>query len=159
MFDFSNYPKDWKFFDPTNKTVIGKMKDEFGGVIVEEFVGLKSEMHYMKKIDDKESNAAKGVNIATEFNVFKDVLFNKKINRLKVWRLQSKKHKLGTCEIDKLSLSCFNDKRYVLDDGIHTLAYFHKDSVTNCKKIKKDCDKKERIEKACDEKDCEKTSC
>ena len=60
------------------------MKDEFGGVIVEEFVGLKSEMHYMKKIDDKESNAAKGVNIATEFNVFKDVLFNKKINRLKV---------------------------------------------------------------------------
>ena len=47
----------------------------------------------------------------------------------------------------------------MLDDGIHTLAYFHKDSVTNCKKIKKDCDKKERIEKACDEKDCEKTSC
>ena len=84
LFDFSNYPRDSKFLDPTNKTVIGKMKDEFGGVIVEEFVGLKSEMHYMKKIDDKESNTAKGVNIATEFNVFKDVLFNKKINRLKV---------------------------------------------------------------------------
>ena len=70
-------------------------------------------------------------------------------------RLQSKKHKLGTCGIDKLSLSCFNDKIYVLDDGIHTLAYFHKDSVTNCKKIKKVCDKKERIEKDCDKKDCE----
>ena len=70
-------------------------------------------------------------------------------------RLQSKKHKLGTCWIDKLSLSCFNDKIYVLDDGIRTLAYFHKDRVTNCKKIKKDCDKKQKIEKDCDKKDCE----
>ena len=47
---------------------------------------------------------------------------------------QAKKHKIGTYEIDKISLSCFDDKRYVLDDGIHTLAYFHKDS-DNQKKI------------------------
>ena len=38
LFDFSNYSKDSKFFDETNKKVIGKMKDEFGGVIVNEFV-------------------------------------------------------------------------------------------------------------------------
>ena len=49
LFDFSNYPKDSKFFDETNKKVIGKMKDEFGGVIVDEFVRLKSKMHSMKK--------------------------------------------------------------------------------------------------------------
>ena len=42
LFDFSNYPKDSKFFDETNKKAIGKMKDEFGGAIVYEFVGLKS---------------------------------------------------------------------------------------------------------------------
>ena len=53
----------------------------------------------------------------------------------------SKKHKLGTYEINKISLSCFDDKRYVLDDGICTLAYFHKDSVTSWKDIEKDCDK------------------
>ena len=49
-------------------------------------------------------------------------------------RIQSKKHKLGTYEIDKISLSCFDDKRYVLDDGIYTLygIYFHKNSVTSC---------------------------
>ena len=41
-------------------------------------------------------------------------------------RIQSKKHKIGTCEVNKTSLSCFNDKRFVLDDDIHTLAYFHK---------------------------------
>ena len=39
LFDFSNYSKDSKFFDETNKKVIGKMKDEFGEVIVFEFVG------------------------------------------------------------------------------------------------------------------------
>ena len=42
LFDFSNYSKDSKFFNETNKKVIGKMKDEFGGIIMEEFVGLKS---------------------------------------------------------------------------------------------------------------------
>ena len=49
LFDFSNYWKDSKFFDATNKKVIGKMKDELGGVIVIEFVRLKSKMHSMKK--------------------------------------------------------------------------------------------------------------
>ena len=42
-------------------------------------------------------------------------------------KIQSKKHKTGTYEINKISLSCFHDKRFVLDNGIHTLAYFHKD--------------------------------
>ena len=49
LLGFSNYPKDSKFFDVTNKKVIGKMKDAFGGFIVNEFVGLKSKMNAMKK--------------------------------------------------------------------------------------------------------------
>ena len=44
-------------------------------------------------------------------------------------------NKLGTYEIDKISLSCLDDKRFVLDDETHTRAYFHKDSVASCKKI------------------------
>ena len=131
LFGFSNYSKDSKYFNETNEKVIGKMKDEFGGVTVVAFVGLKSRMYSMKKIDGKEYNAAKGVSIATEFDKFKDALFNEKIIRHKMKRIQSKKHKLGTYEIDKISLSCFDDKRYVLDDGIYTLVYFHKDSVTS----------------------------
>ena len=43
-------------------------------------------------------------------------------------------------KLTKISLSYFDDKRFVLDDEIHTLAYFHKYSVISCKKIKKDCD-------------------
>ena len=51
-------------------------------------------------------------------------------------RIQSKKHKFGKYEVDKISLSCFDDNRYVLDDGIRTLTYFHKDIVTSCRDSK-----------------------
>ena len=78
MFDFSSYPKDSKFFDETNKKVIGKMKDVSEGKIINEFVGLKSKMYSRKNIDGKESNTAKVVNITTEFNEFKDTLLTRK---------------------------------------------------------------------------------
>ena len=71
------------FLTRQRKKVIGKMKDDFGGFIVEEFVGLKSKMYSIKKIDGKELQTAKGVNIA-EFNEFKDVLYGKKIIRHKM---------------------------------------------------------------------------
>ena len=96
------------------------------------------------------------MSIATELDKFKGVLFVKKIIRHKMKRIQSKKHKLGTYEIDKISLSCFDDKIHVLDNGIYTLAYFHKDSVTSCKEIKKDCNKKEGIKKDCNKEGCKK---
>ena len=111
LFYFSNYSKDSKFFGETNKNVIGKLKDKFGEVIIVEFVGLKSKMYSMKKIDGKESNTANGVSIATEFDGFKFALSNKKTIRHKMKRIQSKKHKLETYEIDKMSLSYFDDKR------------------------------------------------
>ena len=77
--DFSNYSKGSKFFDDTNKKVIGKMKDEYGGVIIDQFTELRSKMYSIRKINGSESSTAKGVNIATEFNESKDDLFNKKI--------------------------------------------------------------------------------
>ena len=128
LFDFSNYSKDSKFYDDTNKKVIGKMKDEYHGVITDEFIGLRPKTYSIKKIDGSESSTAKGVNIATEFNEFKDFLLNKKIIRHKMKIIPATKHKIGTYEIDKISLSCFDDKRQVVDDGVHTLAYFHKDN-------------------------------
>ena len=60
------------------------MKDESGGVIITEFIGLKSKMYSIKKIDGKEYNTAKGVSIATEFDKFKDVLLNKKFIFIKI---------------------------------------------------------------------------
>ena len=52
MFDLSNYSSNSKYYDDSNKLVIGKMKDETGGVAIEEFVGLKPKM-YSFLIDDK----------------------------------------------------------------------------------------------------------
>ena len=68
LFDVSNYSKDSTFYDDTNKKVSGKMKDEHGGAIIDQFIGLKSKMYSIKKINSSESSTTKGVNIATEFN-------------------------------------------------------------------------------------------
>ena len=79
LLDFSNYSKDSTFYDDTNKKPFGKMKDEYDGAIIDQFIGLKSKMYSVKKINGSESSTTKGVNIVTEFNEFKDVLFNKKV--------------------------------------------------------------------------------
>ena len=50
LFDFSNYSKNSRFYDESNKRIIGKMKDEYGGVIINEFNGLKSKMYSIKKL-------------------------------------------------------------------------------------------------------------
>ena len=45
LFDFSDYPEDLKFFDPANKKVVGKLKNEYNGKIINEFIGLKSKLY------------------------------------------------------------------------------------------------------------------
>ena len=127
LFDFSDYPLNSKFFDPVNKKVIGKMKGEFKRKIISEFVGLKSKMYSLIDVNDDEVTKVKGVNKKIRHNEFVDVLFNKKVIRQNMKRIQSIFHKIGTYNICKISLSCFDDKRYVLDDGVNSLAYFHKD--------------------------------
>ena len=78
------------------------MKIVYRGVLINKFVGLKSKMRSMLSHDGKEYNTWKKVNTATQFNEFRDTLFNKKIMRHKMKRIQSKKHKLGTYEINKI---------------------------------------------------------
>ena len=51
-------------------------------------------------------------------------------------RIQSKLHKIGTYDVCKISLSCFNDKRYILDDSANSLAYFHNDSLFPLRLVK-----------------------
>ena len=102
LFEFSNFSKDSKFYDNQNEIVVGKMKIVYRGVLINKFVGLKSKMRSMLSHDGKEYNTGKKVNTATQFNEFRDTLFNKKIMRHKMKRIQSKKHKLGTYEINKI---------------------------------------------------------
>ena len=47
--------------------------------------------------------------------------------RYKIKRIQSKLQRIQTYDVCKIYLSFFDDKRYILDDGINSLAYVHKD--------------------------------
>ena len=127
LFDFSGYPKDSIYFDDSNKKMLDKMKDEFNGIKIDEFVGLKSKMYSLIACNNLEVNEAEGVNLKLKHGEYLDVLFNKKVVRHKMKRIQSELNKIGTYDINKLSLSCFDDKRFILDDGINILAYGHKD--------------------------------
>ena len=119
-----------KMFDSVNKKVIGKMKDEFKGNIISEFARLKSKMYSLVDVDGKANKKAKGINRGvvknTRHKEFVDVFFNKKMMRHRMKRIQSRLYKIGTYNVCKISLSCFDDKRYILDDDINSLAYFHK---------------------------------
>ena len=96
MFDFSEYLSNSKFFDPVYKKVIGKMKDEFRRERISEFVGLNSKMYSLISADDEEVTKAKAVNKKIRHKEFVDILFNKKVIRHNMKRIQSKLHKIGT---------------------------------------------------------------
>ena len=103
------------------------MKDEYGGKLIKIFIGLKSKMYSILDENDNEKSTNKGYNAFIEFKEFDDTLFQKKILRHKMRGVISKNHNVGTYEANKISLSCFDDKRYILRNGINTLAYGHKD--------------------------------
>ena len=126
LFDLNNYPKSSKYcFD--NKKVVGKVKDEYGGTLIKVFVGLKSKMYWLLDENNNEKSTNKGHNAFIEFKEFQDTLFQKKVFRHKMRDIKSKNHNLGTYEENKISLSCYHDKRYILRNGIDTLGNGHKD--------------------------------
>ena len=105
MFDFSNYLTKSKYYDNTNKLVVRKMKDKTAGVAIEEFVKLKPKMYSYLVNDNRERKKAKVV------------LLNKKCLRHSMNRIESKDHEIGTYEFNKISLSCFDDKIFIQNNG------------------------------------------
>ena len=93
--------KTQKFYDNQNEMVIGKMKVENKGISINKFVGLKPKMYSMLSDDGKESNTAKEVKIATDFNEFRDILFNKKIVRHEMKRIKVKNTNLENMKSTK----------------------------------------------------------
>ena len=126
-FDLSNNSKNSKYFCNDNKKVLGKMKDEYGGNFIEEFTGLRSKMYSILDTKYNEKSTHKGHNSYIKYGEFCDTIFNKKVLRHKMRGIKSKNHNLITYESNKTSTSCFDDKRYILNDGINTLPYGHKD--------------------------------
>ena len=130
-FDNSDYPENCQYFDKTNKKVIGKFKDEAAGVPITEFVGLRSKMYSYIKDNQKGGKTAKGIkkNIIKsqiKHEDYKNVLTNNKQIHHTMKTIRSINHQLASYEINKVSLSCFDDKRYISNDGINSYAYGHK---------------------------------
>ena len=84
--------------------------------------------------NDNEKSTNKGHNAFIEFKEFHVTLFHKKILRHKMRGVKFKNHNIGTYESNKISLSCNDDKSYILTNGIDTLAYGHKDISLTKKK-------------------------
>ena len=134
MFDNSGYKKSSKFYFDENKKVIGKMKDETAGIPITEFIGLKPKMYSYKveKQTDKIKHTKKLKGI-TKSVIKKDINHNNYLSVLEtnsvMWHkmktIRSNYHEVSSYEINKISLSCYDDKRYILDDGITSYAYGH----------------------------------
>jgi len=127
LFDNPDYPNSSKFFFNDNKKVIGKFKDEAAGKPILEFVGLKSKM-YSYLVGEEEHKKAKGVkkNVVKKeikHRDYLDVLFNQKIMHHQMNTLRSESHQINSYHLNKVSLSPYDDKRYLLDDGITSLSY------------------------------------
>ena len=128
-YDTSAYPKTHPLYSPVNAKVIGKFKDETNSIPPEEFVGLRAKMYSLKCSYPKMT--AKGIKKSyikrhVRHSAFVDALRDKQQSstaRFKTFK--SVNHVVSTVDIEKICLSPFDSKRYILPDGISTLAYGH----------------------------------
>ena len=132
FFDTSNFPKGHSSGIEVgcNKKVVGMFKDEAGGKIIREFVGLRAKLYAYKMHEGKEEKRCKGVKKAVvkrsiNFEDYKTCLFTGKPQTRTMNVIRSHRHELFTEEVNKIALSANDDKRVILEDGIHTLAHGH----------------------------------
>ena len=131
-FDTSDYPENHPSGIPTgiNKKVLGMFKDEAAGKIIKEFVGLRSKLYSFIMEDGEENKRCKGVKKQVVENSithedYKTCLTTGKEKLARQDILRSYNHEVYTEEVNKVALSAEDDKRYILKDGMHTLAWGH----------------------------------
>ena len=129
LFDTSNFDKKHFLYSERNKKVLGKMKDESAEKPIIEFVGLRSKL-YAYTTDHQEEKRAKGISKAVvdkTLNIrdYRNALFNKEIIYRKMQTINSDMHTVHTNEINKIALCGKDDKRYILENNIDTLALGH----------------------------------
>ena len=100
VFDLSNQPKDSKYYCNDNKNVPGKMKDEYGGAPIYEFMGLKSKMYSICS-KNNEKSILKGHNSYISNNECRNVLQYERTLRHQMSGIRSKKHELVTYTSNK----------------------------------------------------------
>ena len=135
MYDTSNLPEDHPLFSVKNQKQLYKMKCEAKGNIIVEFIGLKSKMYCYKMIDRKTGEEvvkkkAKGLLKTTRNGLtheeYYDSLSNFKCNHyVRERKFQCKNHKITTIIQNRMGINAFDDKSYILDDGITQLRHNH----------------------------------
>ena len=131
-FDTSGYPSNHPSDIPSgfNKKVLGMFKDEVNGDIIDEFVGLRAKLYSYKMFEGEESKKCKGVKKSVvkksiTHEDYKTCLLTGKEQLRKQNIIRSYKHEVYTEEVNKVALSASDNKRYILEDGINTLALGH----------------------------------
>ena len=129
-FDTSDYPSNHEsgILTGANKKVIGMFKDEVAGKQITHFVGLRPKIYSFKIEEDREVKKCKGVkkNVVKktmDFDDYVKCLFSgeKEMRSMKI--IRSEKHDIYSKEVNKIALSNEDDKRIVLEDKVHTLAF------------------------------------
>jgi hypothetical protein len=132
-FDLSDYPEESNLKSSTNAKVLGKMKDECNGKAAIEFLGLRSKMYSLLIERNQPAKlTAKGVKknyIKKHVNhqMYLNTLQSRVGTTAKFLNFRSRCHKIETVKFVKKCLAAYDDKRFVLSDGVSTLAYGHKD--------------------------------
>ena len=130
--DFSNYSRDHPNYSNKFKLIPGKFKDETAGIPIKEFVGLRAKMYSILKIDGDTKSTCKGIpqtikNKVIKHQDYKDSLMENKVRSDKLTRIIQENHQLYTVTQNKVSLSPFNDKKWITkEDGVlKSLSYGH----------------------------------
>ena len=130
-FDTSNYPKDHPSgIELCNKKVLGLMKDEFGGRVMIEFCGVRSKVYSCIMDDNKMIKKCKGIKknvVKGEISKedYKKCVLDREVILKTNRNIRSIKHKIYTEKIEKVAMRYNDDKRFILEDGICTLALGH----------------------------------
>jgi hypothetical protein len=133
-FDFSEYPKEHLLYDEVNKKVIVKFKDETKGIPISEFVGVRSKMYcfkYTKGSKEQVKKTAKGIksnviqNKLTFADYYDAILGDRAKQMVEMNCIRSKNHNLVSQTVNKVGICAYDNKRYLLPDGVSSYAYGH----------------------------------
>ena len=134
LYDTSNYPEDHPQYSEKNKKVVGRMKDECAGRLIAEYVSLRPKMYSILEADGRNIKKAKGVKKSIvsaniQHEDYEKTLSEKKTSRHGMYVLRSKGHHIYGEHLNKISLSPFDSKRWIAENGVDTLAYGHEELV------------------------------
>ena len=134
LYDTSDYPREHPLHSVENKKVLGKMTDECAGRPIAEYIGLRPKMYSILEANGDNTKKAKGVKKYVvkkhiRHKQYREALFEKTTFHHSMNVLRSERHHIYGQRLHKVSLSPFDSKRWIAENGVETLAYGHRDAL------------------------------